>query len=261
MTFSTPGLSYDDILGFAAETGYDGIEIRIVAKHAHGIETDLSAADRAEAKRKAVDAGVDIACVATSCKYADPQTVDENIEATHAAIDLAADLGAPTIRVFGGQLGEGIDRETAITNVASALASVADHAGERGVSVCMETHDDWCDPAHVALVMKQVDRPAIRVNWDVLHPVRTDLATVDQSYQLLEPWITHVHVHDYDEKPMGNLVPIGTGFVDHRRAIELLVKMGYRGYVSGEWINWSDPYTTHLPRELATLKGYDEALG
>jgi len=33
----------------------------------------------------------------------------------------------------------------------------------------------------------------------------------------------------------------------------------YEGYLSGEWINWSDPYEAHLPRELATMKSYERA--
>jgi sugar phosphate isomerase/epimerase len=257
MTFSTPELDWDEVLDLAARLGYDGVEPRIVAKHRHGIETDLDAAGRAEAKRKAAERGVAIACVATSCRFADPETTGANVADALEAIDLAADLGCPRIRVFGGQLGKGIERAEAIRVVSDALESVASRAAERGVDVCMETHDDWCDPKHVAAVMERVGHPNITVNWDILHPVRNDLATVDESFDLLRPWIRHVHVHDYDVKPMGNLVPIGTGYVDHCRAVALLEKIGYDGFLSGEWINWADPYETHLPRELATLRGYE----
>ena len=33
----------------------------------------------------------------------------------------------------------------------------------------------------------------------------------------------------------------------------------YQGYLSGEWIGW-EPYDVHLPRELATMKGYEREL-
>jgi sugar phosphate isomerase/epimerase len=117
----------------------------------------------------------------------------------------------------------------------------------------METHDAWCDPKNVAEVMKQVNHPAIGVNWDIMHPVRTGHATIDESFEALKPWIRHLHIHDAS-KETGKLVPIGQGFIDHRRAIELLLTISYDGYMSGEWINWEDPYEVHLPRELATLK-------
>lgn len=257
MTFSTPTLSFDEVLDLACTYGYDGVEPRIAADHAHGIELDLSQEGRDEAKEKAEEKGIVIACVATSCKYADPATVEENVQTTLGAIDLASDLGSSRIRVFGGKLGEGLDRAKAVEVVAEALSSVAERASARGVYVCMETHDDWCDPEHVAQVMKRVDHPYIAVNWDILHPVRTDLATEDESFRILKPWIRHVHVHDYDVKPLGNLTPLGTGYVNHRRAVELLASVGYDGFLSGEWINWSDPYDRHLPRELATLKEYE----
>jgi sugar phosphate isomerase/epimerase len=94
------------------------------------------------------------------------------------------------------------------------------------------------------------------VNWDIMHPVRREFATIDESFETLKPWIRHLHIHDAS-KETGELVPIGEGFVDHRRAIELLSSISYDGYLSGEWINWDDPYEVHLPRELATLKSYE----
>ena len=55
------------------------------------------------------------------------------------------------------------------------------------------------------------------------------------------------------------LRPIGEGIIDHRRAVELLLGAGYDGFISGEWINW-EPYEMHLPREIATLRRYEEEL-
>ncbi len=259
MTFSTPDLAFGEIVDLAASIGYDGVEIRIDAKHKHGIEIDLSSEKRKNAKRAAAAKNVDIGCIATSCRFADPETTERNIADAHSAIDLAADLDSKRIRVFGGKLAEGLDRAAAVGFVAEALGALASHAAERGVFVCMETHDDWCDPTDVAEVMKRVDQWHIAVNWDILHPVRTGNATIDESFRALGPWIRHVHVHDQDV-PNGDLAPIGTGFVDHRRAVELLHSIDYDGFVSGEWINWSDPYESHLPRELATLKRYESEI-
>ena len=53
--------------------------------------------------------------------------------------------------------------------------------------------------------------------------------------------------------------PIGTGDIDHKRAVELLLSAGFEGYLSGEWINW-EPSDIHLPRELHTMKGSEQEL-
>lgn len=257
MSFSCPQLDLDEMLALAKRLGYNGIEPRIEAGHAHGLEMDAAPAARQQARQKAIDSGVALCCVATSRRYADPETTQQHVDDTLRCLDLAADVGAPCIRVFGGPIPDGISRDKAIDLVAGALAAVADHAQDRGVTVCMETHDDWCNPDHVAAVMRAVNHPAIAVNWDVMHPVRAAGWTVDDSFQVLKPWIRHLHVHDGEEVE-GRLVlrPMGEGIVDTRRAAELLPTIDYQGYLSGEWIDW-EPYEVHLPRELATLKQYE----
>jgi len=258
MSFSCPQLSLDEMLALAKRLGYDGVEPRVVSKHAHGIETDIDAAARDDIKRRVADSGVPLCCIATSCKYADPTTAREMVEETRQSIDLAGDVGAPRLRVFGGVIPEGVSREQAIEGVAECLRSVADQARDRGVTVCMETHDHWCDPAHMADVMKRVNHPAIAVNWDIMHPVRVADKTMDEAFDTLKPWIRHVHFHDgLKKEDGGGLTPIGEGIVDHRSAVQLLKSASYDGYLSGEWINW-EPYDVHLPRELATMKGYEQ---
>ncbi len=255
MTFSTPDLSLAEVLALASEYGYDGIEPRIDAKHAHGIEVSLSQTERAAARQQAADAGIALACLATSCKFNTPDAIDDMIAQAHDRIDLAGDLGIPALRVFGGGAGPQADGGPNVDFLVQAIATVADHAAERRVTICLETHDSWSDPKRVAAALRQVDHPAIAANWDILHPVRRGFATVEDSFQALKPWIRHLHVHDGDG-PDGRMVPMGTGIVDHRQAVQLLLSIDYQGYLSGEWINWRAP-ADHLPQELATLKSYE----
>jgi sugar phosphate isomerase/epimerase len=258
MSFSTPSLTLAETLAVAAKYGYAGIEPRLDADHAHGIEVHASPAQRRAIVEQAGQAGIELACLATSLAYADPDKTVDMVTQSHERIDLAADLGVPVLRVFGGKMGEGLDREQAIELVARSLAEVADHAAERGVILCMETHDDWCNPEHVAAVMARTDHPCVAVNWDIMHPVRTAEATVDQAYQVLQPWIRHVHIHDGGGENL-TFAAIGEGPIDHLRTLELLAHAEYDGYLSGEWIGW-EAYDIHLPRELATMQGYERRL-
>jgi sugar phosphate isomerase/epimerase len=259
MSFSTPQLTLEENFSLARELGYDGLEPRAEEGHRHGIEPDLSAKDRDAVRLAAEAAGIPICCLATSRGYSIPDTVEREIELTHTFIDLAADIGTDRLRVFGGGIAEGVSREEAIENLAKALAAVADHAGERDVTLCIETHDSWCDPAHVADALGRVDHPHIAVNWDVMHPPRVTGCSMDDAFTALKPWIRHVHVHDgVGDKSKLELKPMGEGEYDHARVIQLLKQWGYDGYISGEWIGW-EPYEVHLPRELAVLKAYELA--
>jgi len=254
MSFSCPELTLDQLLALAKRLGYDSVEPRAQSEHKHGVELDASADARREIKQRSEDVGVSYCCVATSCQYADPDKVKQQLEDTRRAIDLGADIGSPCLRVFGGTIGGGLDRNGAIDLLAESLGSVADQARDRGVIVCIETHDDWCNPDHLAQVMKKVDHPNIAVNWDIMHPIRRGGVTMDHAFEALRPWVRHTHVHDgVSEGDKLTLVPTGQGEIDHRRALELLIEMDYQGAISGEWINW-EPYETHLPRELAILK-------
>jgi sugar phosphate isomerase/epimerase len=259
MTFSTPQLALADVLAVAKRFGYDGIEPRLDAKHAHGIEVTATAAERQGVRAQAAASGISLACLATSIQFADPAAEAVMVGQAHERIDLAGDVGAPAIRIFGGAVPKTLAREQAIEQVARCLSAVADHAARRGVWVCMETHDDWCDPAHVAAVLERVNHRAIACNWDVMHPVRMGLATVAQSFETLRRWIRHTHLHDGTTGDQIKMVPIGTGVIDHQTFLKLLKGSGYAGFLSGEWINW-EPYETHLPRELATLKRLESAV-
>ncbi len=254
MSFSAPQLDLGELLALAARLGYDGIEPRIGSNHGHGIELDRTPDERRAIREQAAASGVELCCIATSCKYADPATAAKWIDETRRSIALAAGVGASRLRVFGGAIPPGIAREAAIEQVAASLRSVVDEAQQHGVSICLETHDDWTDPTHVAEVMRRVDHPAAAVNWDYMHTIRVAGTTVDQAFSLLRPWIEHVHFHDgADRADQLQFLPIGAGDYDNQRVVELLLEAGYDGYLSGEWINW-EPYEVHLPRELEAIK-------
>lgn len=258
MTFSTPQLTLQEVLQTARRFGYHGVEPRTDSRHAHGIEVTASQAERASIKKQVAESGITLCCLATSLRYADPARESEVLAETHERIDLAGDLGIPTMRVFGGVIPDGLDRTAGIEQVVKCFREVAYHAAERNVILCMETHDDWCDPGHVAAVLQAVDSPFIACNWDVMHPVRMGKAGVEESFRILKPWIRHTHLHDGITTEEGlKMVPIGTGDIDHKTFVKLLKNDGYTGYLSGEWINW-EPWEIHLPREIATLQEYEK---
>lgn len=261
MTFSTPDLSLAENLRVARELGYAGIEPRCQAQHAHGIEADISPAARGAIRDAVAASGIALAALATSCRYANPADEESVSQTTRDHVNLARDLGCPRLRVFGGAFPDSMTRDAAITHCARVLTPLAAYAAERGVTLCLETHDAWTVPEHVAALMTAVDSPGLAVNWDIMHPVRQGGVTMDQAFETLRPWIRHVHVHDgRDLDGKLQMLPIGEGIVDHRRALALLLRMGYTGYISGEWIKWQ-PWDQHLPRELALLKALEAKAG
>jgi sugar phosphate isomerase/epimerase len=263
MSFSTPEQSLDEMLETALRFGYDGVEPRVQAGHKHGLCFENPPTFLADARKKATEKGVAIACLATSCQFSNPETVSAMLDDARRAVDLASDLGSSCVRVFGGKTPDGVDQQRSLELITLSLQTLASHAANRAVVVCLETHDDWCDPKLVAEIMRRVGHPNVGVNWDVMHPVLRGFATIEESFRILRPWIRHLHVHDGAPKQNGSgvdLAPMGLGQVNHRKVIELLLGAPYQGFVSGEWINFS-PWEEHLPAELDTLRRYERELG
>lgn len=261
MSFSCPDLSLPEMLDTAAELGYAGLEPRLDSGHAHGIERHLTSEQRREVAARVADSPAALGCLAVSSRFADPETAAGHLDNLRREIDLAADLDVPTVRVFGGAYPQEMSREQAVDQLAESLCGVAAQAAAVGVTVCLETHDAWCDPADVKAVMKAVNKDSIRVNWDVLHPVRAVGMDLEESFNMLRPYIAHVHMHDADLTP-GRISyqPMGRGALDHRIVLRLLQGMDYAGYLSGEWIGFT-PWQEHLPFEIAQLRAYETELG
>lgn len=257
MTFSTPDLTLDEVLATAKRFGYDGVEIRIDSGHKHGLELSSTADERRDAKLRAGAFGVSICCIATGAKFADPAAAAQHVTQALAAIDLAADVDAGVIRVFGGQIPQGVTREQAADSIVASLQALAAKADELGVNVAIETHDDWCDPQHVADILRRVNHPRIGVNWDYQHTTRVAKTTAEDAFDALKPAIKHVHFHDGTmSADKLEFLPVGQGAYDHKRVLQLLDSIHYDGYISGEWINW-EPAEVHLPREIAAMKALE----
>lgn len=98
--YGGPAVPLLEIFPKARDWGYDGIEIE--SKRPHGSPLDLGPAERDEIRKVANDTGMEISCIAAYNDYSSP--IDEHREnellMTREQIRLAADLGAPIVRLF-----------------------------------------------------------------------------------------------------------------------------------------------------------------
>ena len=241
MSFSCPQLELREALALVKSSGYGGFEPRIGSGHMHGIEPGISPEKRREAMNIAADSGVVLCCLATSVQLASRDKLPAAMDAARQAIELCVDMGIPRMRVFGGPIDEGCTRREAIEQVASALDALSAEIGGDDVCLCLETHDSWCEPAHVAAVMQLCRGRHVGVNWDLMHPALAAHADIHETFGLLRPYIRHVHMHGGTYIGGLKFLPIGEGAIDHRAALSELIGMNYDGWLSGEWINWDFP--------------------
>lgn len=239
MSSVCPDWTLDETLAGMKRHGYKGLEPRVEWNHRCGIEADLSPEGRREARDKVTGEGLEICCIATSVRMAAPEAEERagHVEDLRRYIDLARDLGCPYIRTFGGQRARDRELPLIVEYVADGYRQVTAQADEAGVTVLMETHDDWSCSAPVRAVVEAVDHPNLRVLWDIMHPQRM-MEKPAETFVAIGDLTRHLHAHDgtYVDGHM-QVGPLGRGIIDHAIPVKLLEEFGFSGYFSVEVIH------------------------
>lgn len=216
-------MSLEELLHVAVSCRIPGLEFRAEAGHRHGVELERTAAERAEIRDRCRQAGIAISCVATGCKFEYPEADkrQEDIDRAKRYLDLAAEIGAPRIRVFGNAFPEGISHAEVVENVGRALREIAEHGADRDVDVCLEMHGDfyWWEDALNAVRIADHPRVGIVHNCD---PREMRFGPISSFYEPVKTYVRHVHLHDLE-----NGYP-------YKAFLGLLKRDGYSGFLSLE---------------------------
>ena len=258
---SSPEWSMEEVFRYGADFGFDGVEIRLLDGNV--IPSTLETETRGKIKRLSAASGVKIVGLGASTRFAthDASIRRNNVEELLRYIDLARELEVPLVRTFGGGVRPGCESTSdAVRYVAEGLNEVAKHAEEAGVTVALETHDEFSHSAMVRDVMLQVESPAIGVIWDVHHPFRMG-ETVEETWENLRDRLVHVHLKDARRKGEDwELVVFGEGEVPVRQVVRKMMEENYDETLCVEWERKWHPEIedakTALPKHVAKLREY-----
>jgi sugar phosphate isomerase/epimerase len=243
LSFSTlgcPDWSFDKILQFAMDNGYDGIELRGILREldltkcpelnsADNIKTTI---DKLAAKKlKIVDLG-------SSCMLHLPEGADreKNLDEGKRFVDLAQKIECANVRVFPNELPKDNTRPAVIERIIKGLRYLGDFAKGSGVNILMESHGDAVNTGELKQIMTAADRKNVGLVWDVVNMWTVTKEPPADVYAQLKSFVKHTHIKDakmVDGKPQ--YVFIGKGETPIFQAIDLLYKDEYKGYYSFEW--------------------------
>lgn len=190
------GWDVGQIIRTCAATGFAGVELRTT--HAHGVEVELSAAERADVRARFADAGVEIAGLGSAFEFhaVDPAVVRRNIAGTIAYARLAADLGCPGVKVRpnGLQTGAGVPEEKTLEQIGLALRECAQAAAGLGVAVRIEVHGPRTQhPRRMRAIIDHADHDNAFICWNS-NPGEVVDGSIDEAYALLRHKIGLVHI-------------------------------------------------------------------
>lgn len=259
--------SIETCLERAADMGFDGVEIlhvhMVEAAKATGGEVDRAMLRRI--KQRAFSLGLDLMGFSTHQGFVTPDAEKRkaNIEHTTRCLELAYELGIPTIRVNTGRWGtsKSFDELMANKGIEPRLPGVSDDQGfewvirsfealltkaeELGVVMGLENH--WGLGREAVGVLRVLD--ALKSPWlQATLDTGNFLENMYEQMDALAPRSVLVQAKTY----------FGGGEwyaleIDYARVAQILRKHRYRGYISLEMEGKEDPATA-IPRSLELLR-------
>lgn len=182
------------------KAGALGVELR--TEHAHGVETSLNAAERAEVKKRFKDSKVTCLGYGSNFEYhsPDPAVVRKNIEETKEYIKLCKDIGATGIKVKPNNLPADVPKEKTIAQIAASFNEVGKFAAEYDQLVRVEVHGNLTQELpNMKAIFEQVTEPAVKICWncnaeDLLAP------GLEANFNSVKKWFGDtVHVREFNE--------------------------------------------------------------
>ena len=189
----------DELLAMCQKYGYAGLECRAELGHKHGVELDTTSAQRAEIRRKFEGSTVDLAGVSTSCRFefSESDKRREQVETAKRFIDLAAEVGAPQIRVFGNTFPKGSDKDVVVGNVGECLREIGEYADATGVDCNLEMHGDFYYWKYTVKAVELANHPRVGIVYNC-DPRELKWGTLSTSIEPAAPYLRHVHMHDME---------------------------------------------------------------
>lgn len=246
-------------IDLAAEWGFDGVEL---------LHRQMESEDKGylqRLKRRAFVNGLDLCGFSTHQGFLSPDeaTRQKNIDHTIHCIELAYDLGIPTMRVNTGTWGtsknfdelmknrgieppqEGFNDEDGFKWVIASLEKCLPAAEKCGVLLGLENH--WGlgrTPEGVLRVVNAIHSPWLQVTADT----GNFLEDPYDRLEMLAPKAVLVQAKTYYGGGLWYSLDL-----DYRRIAAIFKKHNYRGYVSLEFEGKDDPRTA-IPKSLKLLR-------
>ena len=238
-TLGCPKYSVDEVIAIANANGFTGVEIRFIRGTVDIASLpEFSPQGIADTRRKFEDAGVAVVGIGTSLKMVslDADQRGQQMEAARVNTAIAIGLGAKYLRVFGGPLPADQDRERTLDAIATGLGAIGELSAKSGVTVLLETHDDFSRSASILDLYHRGMSDTVEVLWDTLHTYRHGESAAE-TWSQLGSRIRLVHVKDATvaTPESFDFALTGEGRVPIGSFIDLLEAKGYDGYVNFEW--------------------------
>ena len=220
----------ETIIQRCTEAKFEGVELRTT--HAHKVEVELTAAQRAEVKKRFADSPVQLWSLGSAFDYhtPDPSRLRKDIEATKQYLQLAHDVGATGVKVRPNGLPKEVPVEKTLEQIGRSLHELGDAGKGLGQVIRLEVHGPGTSLLpNIRKIMDHAGHPSVGVCWN---SNQSDLegGGFDSNFDLVKDRIFSVHMRDLylEEYPF-------------RRLLTRLNEIGFKGFCLAEIPESTDP--------------------
>ena len=237
-TLGCPDWPLDTVIARARDYGFDGVDFRGCAGQLDIWNLPEFSTRIAETAAKLKHARLAVPAISSSARLLTDTDEDraKSMDNLAASARVAHELGATFVRVFGGHNGAR-PYPDALNEAAAALDAMARNAAHHGVTVLLETHDDWIASDKVRELLDTAAEPNVGVIWDINHPWAAAGESPEQTWANLAPCVRYIHVKDTCTRPDGKRGPclLGQGELPLPEILALLRRERYAGWYTLEW--------------------------
>jgi sugar phosphate isomerase/epimerase len=229
-------MSMSELLDYCSRIGFDGVDL--TGYYFPGYPVVPSDDFIYEVKRKAFKLGLGISGtgVRNDFTWSDPMKRADEKKLVKEWIVVAAKLGAPIIRIFGGTLSkEAFTWDEKLKWIVDDINECAEFGKAHGVMIALQNHNDFVKTAtDVEKILKLVDNNWVGLLLDI------------GSYHTPDPYSDISRTARYaiswqlKEKVFFNDTQVDT---DYSKVIDIVRKCGYSGYLPLETLGEGDPAT------------------
>ncbi len=143
-----------------------GVELR--TEHAHGVESNLSAQQRREVKKRFANSSVTLLGPGTNFAFhhTDASRLRRDIEGAKQYIKLSHDVGGSGVKVKPNDLPRGVSREKTIEQIGKSLNELGRFGAEYGQAIRLEVHGACSPLPIIKAIMDVADHPNVGVCWN-----------------------------------------------------------------------------------------------
>lgn len=263
-TLACPEWAPLEVVERAAAMGFDALEWR-GGEDGHA-GTHLPVAGRRALRDAMDDRGIVAVAVTTytDLVHPDPTVRQASVDELLGHAEVAAVLGAPSLRAFPGDRSDDASDVELLDRAAETLLRAADGLRGTGIGIAIEPHDAFMSSSAIAALLARLDHPQAGAVWDAGNSWSIG-EQPEAGITALGRWLRYVQVKDgIGRLPEWRLTPLGEGEVPLAHGLGILARSHPDTPVSIEWERpWHPdlpPAEVALPAGLAFLRSVYAAI-